>query len=770
MAAQKKKKKQKKHTKLGFALKMIFLVVLITILLVGILFYLKYGKTLLGWRDEAVTLVRQSTMETFRQSETSEVYDTNGKLITTLKGAKDTYYIDYTDIPKDAVDAMVAIEDKRFWKHNGVDLKGIIRAAKSYIDNKGEITQGASTITQQLSRGIFLTYEVSMERKIKEMFIAFELEKKFSKENIMEFYLNNIYFANGYYGIQAASKGYFSKDVGELSLAEITFLCAIPNSPNLYDPIDHIENTVKRQGRILKQMKEEGYISQREYSEALSEKIKLNVTKIKRQDYVETYVLSCAVKALMESQGFVFRYSFASEEEKETYMSRYDEVYAMCQQSLYSSGYKIYTSIDMSKQKKLQKSVNEILKGFTSKNEEGIYELQGASTCIDNETGRVVAIVGGRSQKTIGYTLNRAFQSYRQPGSSIKPLIVYTPVFERGYTPASMVNDVKAEDGPRNSNNSYAGKITMRQAIEQSKNTVAWSLFEELTPAVGLQYLLNMNFSKISDNDYYPAASLGGFTNGVSTVEMASGFATIENDGIFREPTCIVKIEDAHGNEIVSDLLSTKSIYESNAARMMISTMEGVFTNGTGRGLGLSGMSCAGKTGTTDDKKDGWFVGFTPYYTTSVWVGYDLPKTLNDLYGSTYPGKIWNLYMSQIHEGLTDSGFSDYTQSGGSKNEADMDSPSPSPTPEEDIEDEDNIMGEEETKPDDTVITPDDGEEEPTYPGEEDSGDMDGSFDGDDDVPEETPQPPVEEPSAPPDEEPSEPSAEPEVPSEEPEL
>lgn len=662
----KKKKKQKKPMTKGryrfkLVMQVIMLLLLLTVLAVGVVFYIAYGRDIFKLQDEARELVWNSTTETFRQSETSLIYDTNGNVLTTLKGEKDVYYIDYADIPEYAVDAMISIEDKRFETHMGIDIKGIMRAVKSLIENKGEIHQGASTITQQLARNIFLTHEVSWERKIKEMFIALELEKQYSKEQIMEFYLNNIYFGNGYYGIQAASKGYYNKEVEDLTLGEIAFLCAVPNNPTLYDPYDNMENTVGRQGRILDQMEEDGRITAQESEEAKQVEIELKKKKTKKYNYVETYVYNCAIRALMENQGFTFRNSFDSVEDEERYKERYDELYSICQQSLYSAGYRIYTSIDKAKQKQLQAAVDDTLAKFEEKTDDGVYAMQGAATCVDNETGRVVAIVGGRSQNLTGYTLNRAYQSFRQPGSSIKPLIVYAPMLERGYTPNTMVEDKKTEGGPRNSDGTYSGKITLRSAVEKSKNTVAWKLFEELTPSIGLQYLLSMNFSKIDKNDYFPAASLGGFTNGVSTVEMASAFATLENDGKYREPTCIVMIMNSRGETIVGDNIEEKAIYDQNAARTMTDVLTGVLIRGTGAKLKLNNMAAAGKTGTTNDKKDGWFVGYTPYYTTSVWVGYDIPRTVSDLYGSTYPGTIWKTYMNEIHEGLANKGFEGYT-------------------------------------------------------------------------------------------------------------
>lgn len=660
MAKKKNTKSRRIWSWVKFIFKLFILLTLLTLVVLGILFYLRYGKTIFKWQDEAKELVSKSTADTFRQSETSLVYDKNEKIMSVLKGIKDVYYIGYEDIPDDAKKAMISIEDKKFMQHNGVDLKANVRAVWQLIKHKGKITQGASTITQQLSRNIFLTNEVSYERKIKEMFIAMELEKKYSKNQILEFYLNNAYFANGYYGIEAASKGYFNKSAKNLSLSQIAFLCAIPNSPTMYDPVDYPENTIKRRNRILDQMCEDGKISQSELNDAKREKIKLERKAIEKKNYIDTYVNYCAVRALMQEQGFKFKTRFSSDKKKKQYEKEYSEAYNECQQSLYKSGYRIYTSIDMDIQKKLQKSIDDQLKIFPNKTKKGLYEMQGAGTCIDNKNGRVVAIVGGRSQKSEGYTLNRAYQSFRQPGSSIKPLIVYTPAFMQGYTPEQYVEDKKVKDGPSNSNGRYSGKMTLRSAIEQSKNTVAWQIYDAITPATGLSYLLEMGFSKIVDSDYGLGSGLGGLTNGVSTVEMASGYATLENDGIYRAPTCIVKIMDSKGNEIVGDHVNEQQVYETNAARTMTDVLTGVFKNGTGRGLGIPNMSCAGKTGTTNDNKDGWLAGYTPYYTTSIWVGCDTPKTIPSLMGNTYPGKIWNEFMTMIHEGLENKAFPSY--------------------------------------------------------------------------------------------------------------
>ena len=652
------------HKKIGPTIKLILKFAVFLFLLslaIGIFyFYNTYGKIIIRLQQEAKSIVQSSSEETFRSSQTSLAYDTNGEHIATLKGAKDVYYIEYKDVSAVILNSVIVTEDKKFFSHEGVDYLANIRAAIALIENKGKITQGASTITQQLARNVFLTNDVTYERKIKEIFIASELEKIYNKDKIMEFYINNIYYANGYYGILAAANGYFGKGINQLSLSQAVFLCAIPNNPNMYDPVKHMDQTIKRRDRILKQMYENGKINLIDYRNALKETISLSREQSEKKDYVETFVYHSAIKALMREEGFVYRNDFVDAEDRKLYEEAYDNLYYSYQRKLYTGGYRIYTSIDLDKQELLQASVDEELDMFTDTNEEGIYKLQGAAVCIDNDTGRVVAIVGGRSQEHTGYTLNRGYQSFRQPGSAIKPLNVYTPSFEREYTPDSIVVDEPIEGGPRNSGGNYAGEMTLQRAIELSRNTIAWKLYKELTPELGISYLLRMNFSKIVKDDYYLAASLGGLTIGVSPLEMAAAYGTLENDGLYREPTCIVSIIDSFGNVLVKDTTTPKQIYQMKAARIVTEALRGVITSGTAKGLGLTNTVSAGKTGTTDKKKDGWFVGYTPYYTTSVWVGYDMPKTLEDLKGSTYPGRIWHAYMEQIHKAGMDRSFELY--------------------------------------------------------------------------------------------------------------
>lgn len=658
----KKEKKRKKHRLFWHFFRVQLILLLFVIGAAAFYFYGGYGKEVQALKEEAVLLVRQSDETTFRANQTSVVYAADGNVISTLKGEKDTYYLSIEDIPVHAVTAIVSIEDKKFYRHSGIDYRALLRAGKALLQN-GAVTQGGSTITMQLARNVFLTQEKTWQRKVEEIFIASELEKKYSKDEILEFYLNNIYFGNGYYGIGAAAYGYFNRGVQELSLSEIAFLCAIPNNPTLYNPLENMENTMGRRDRILKNMLEDGKISKMAYAEAAASDITLNrPQELAKNDYVETYTYYCATRALMEKQGFVFHDEFASEQEKKAYEETYNAIYSECQKKLYTGGYRIYTSVDLSLQESLQRAVDDTLSGYTEVNEEGVYALQASAVCIDNDSGFVSAIVGGRSQDFLGYTLNRAYQSYRQPGSAIKPLIVYTPSFERNYTPDTLVVDEPVEDGPRNATGTYLGEITVRTAVEKSVNIIAWKLFDELTPDEGLSYLKQMHFSKLSSSDYRLTSALGGFTNGVSALEMAAGYAALENDGNYRNPTCIIKILDAQGNEIYVSPQEETAVYKKNAARMMTDVLKGVMTNGTAKGLGLSDMPCAGKTGTTNDQKDGWFAGYTRYYTTSVWVGYDMPKKLKKLAGSTYPGTIWKTFMEEAHENLEPLEFLPYAK------------------------------------------------------------------------------------------------------------
>lgn len=627
-----KKRKKKKRDMGSFFFRLTQVAMLCFLLGICYLFYQTgYIQTVMELYSEAQTVIEKSSVQDFQTDQSGEVYDTDGNLIALLKNDRNIVYLTSDQIPDQVKEAFVSIEDKRFYKHKGFDPFAILRAVQSLI-SKNSITQGGSTITQQLARNIYLTHTVKWERKVEEIFIAMAMEKKYSKDEILEFYINNIYFSNGYYGIQAASQGYFSKNADELSLSETAFLCSVPNSPGSYDPLTHKENTLKRRDLILDNMYEDGIITEADCDRAKKETITLNVSKASfTRTWAHTYIYECAVQALMEATG---------------------EDYDTCREKLYTGGYRVYTSIDMDTQTLLQNTIDEQLADYNTMNNNGTYALQSSAVCIDNSTGLVTAVVGGRTQEGISTDYNRAYMSFRQPGSSIKPLLVYAPSLERGYSASSIVIDSKEEDGPSNSSGRYSGAISLRTAVEQSKNTVAHKLFRELTPEVGLSYLLNMNFSSIVEEDYTLSAALGGFTKGASSLEMTAGYATLANEGVYRLPTCITMITDMNGNIIIMPDQEEHQVYEASAAREMTNILEGVLTRGTARGKGIPNMPCAGKTGTTNDNIDGWFVGYSAYYTTGVWVGFDSPRGVSALAGSTYPVGIWNTFMTALHEGL----------------------------------------------------------------------------------------------------------------------
>ncbi len=661
------------------SVKNIILLIILIALIIGLFFIVKYAIMLDNLQKEAVSMIDMLGEDVFHENKVTSIYDINGDLICELNGSKKTYYLQGDEIPRNVKEAFLVTEDRSFYEHSGIDYKAVLRAFIVMLENEGEITQGGSTITQQLARNIYLTHEVSMERKLKEMFIAMELEREYSKDEILEFYINNIYFGNGYYGIGAAAKGYFNKTVKELELWELAFLCAIPNNPTKYDPYTNFENALERKDRILKQMNSEGYIDGETYNEALYGDIMLQTETSVKHNYVETYIRYCATRALMETNGFVFRYSFGSVDEQERYEKWYEDEYNYCNSLLFSNGYDIYTSIDMNMQDKLQNSVDTVLSANMDVNEEGVYKLQGSAVCIDNATGYVNAIVGGREQDYDGYTLNRAYQSHRQPGSAIKPILVYTPAFARGYTPDTIILDEEVDGGPDNYYMYYMGEMSLRRAVEISVNTIPWKILDDIGIGNGLAYLKQMEFSSIDTKDYVPAVSIGGMTYGISALEMASAYAAIENDGEFRSPTCIRRIE-TYNDDIVVDNganeANTKLVYDMNASRMMTDVLKGVMTNGTGISYALSNAISAGKTGTTNNNYDVWMAGFTSYYTTAVWCGYDLPVDLSEKGYTKFAGNIWNDFMEQLHEGLEEKDFVPYMDVESVKDEVERESES----------------------------------------------------------------------------------------------
>lgn len=654
----KKQKKKRKHRFL-FGLGIFFLIIFIITLVGGGIFIHKYLPNLPELTKESKEIINNISENDFKTHGTSHVYDKDGNEMFEIKSDKDIEYLPYDKIPKNIINAFVSIEDKRFWKHKGIDLIGLSRAGVSLFKNNGEITQGGSTITQQLVKLTYLTNEQTFPRKYKEMLIARALEKEFSKEEILEFYINNIYFNNNVYGINAASLKYFDKTVDKLSLSQTAFLAAIPNNPTIYDPYTKKDKTIERRDIILQVMLEQEYITQSEYDEAIKEDIQVLEPK-KSNEYYDTrkdFVIKEFTELLMRDKGFEFKYSFNTYEEREKYLELYQQTFDDTQRLIYKKGYDIYTSFDNDLQKKSQEIIDDKFSYNTEVNEDNIYQLQGSSVTIENETGLILSMVGGRTSPSIDY-LDRSYNTLRQNGSTMKPIGVYGPAFDLlDYLPSTKKSDENEKNGPRNSTG-YYGTLSLRDAIKVSSNTIAWKVYREVTPEKGMKYLQEMEFSSIVPDDMRLPSGLGGLTLGTNPLEMAGAYATIANNGKFNRPQCIVEIKDITGKSIYKHKNLNKQIYKESTAAMLEDCLKGVFDFGSTKGNRIdNGIDSAGKTGTTNDDKDGWFAGYSPKYTTVFWAGYDIPRKVPNLYGRIKPVGIWKEIMNYAHRNDKDLSF-----------------------------------------------------------------------------------------------------------------
>lgn len=655
-----KKARTKREIKLFFIISFILTFLAVSVLSTGGYYFFKEYKP----KYDELNASAQSKLDNldekiFKNQEKTVIYDTKGNELKKL-AIYDYFYLDYENIPSEVEDALLSIEDIRYYEHEGYDIKAIMRAGYQLVKNKGKITQGGSTITQQLVKLKFLTLEKSFDRKAEEILIAKELEKKYSKEKILEFYLNNINYGNGAYGIETASMTYFNKKSSELSISQIAFLTAIPNNPTVFNPVTNMDNTLKRRNIILSKMLEYGKIDQSTYEEAKNELIEINIVKksYEPDTYEISYIISSAAKELMRINGFEFKYWFDSEKEKSVYLSEYNDLFLQMENRIRNGGLKIYSTIDMNKQAELQASVDKelaVLKSVDGKS--NLYKTQGSAVTIDNETGDVLAIVGGRSQEGIDNTFNRAFLSSRQPGSTIKPLLSYAPAFEKGSLDTSIMVDSKIDKGPANVDNRFRGNLTLRDALTRSINTIAYKLLQKNGLKDSLSYLSNMEFNSLDPRDLTLSVSVGGFTYGTNTLEMASAYSTLARNGEFIRPTGISRIVDVTGENIYENEHKKVRVYDSGGAYLTTDILKGVLTEdgGTGKGFSLTNMTAAGKTGSTNSYKDIWFVGYTPYYTTAVWVGNDTPETIN--WKSKYALKIWKDYMEKAHKGLENKEF-----------------------------------------------------------------------------------------------------------------
>ena len=582
-------------------------------------------------------------------NENSVVKDTDGNIIATLGSERKKEKISFSEMPDNLKNAYVAIEDERFYSHHGVDIKRTGSAILSYIFNFGSSSFGGSTITQQLVKNLTGDNTDSVIRKVKEWGKAYELEWYFSKDEILELYLNVIYVGPNIYGVQTGAKYYFSKDATDLSLAECAFLAGINNAPNSYNPFGDADNSEKIENRtktVLSKMLELEYINQEEYSSAVEEVengLNFKEGSIESEDGIYSYHTDALINEII---------SDISEEKNITtdFATNY----------IYLSGLTINSTQNSNIQNVTEKEFQK--KTYQVMSENGTDTSQSAMVIIDQSNGQVISCVGGLGEKDTARGLNRATQSVRQTGSAIKPLAVLAPALDKKIiTPASIYDDTQKvfEDNYSPENyDGYLGEITVRRALESSQNIPFVEIMEELKPKNSIKYLEKMGISILTDKDNNLSLALGGLEKGISPLEMASAYATIANGGTYIEPTFYTTIVNRLGKTVLESNLKEKRVISQNVAYVLseLLTQPVQGANGTATYCSISGMDVAAKTGTTDENYDRWLCGFTPYYTAVTWFGYDQNETV--YYNNQNPaGLIWASVMKSIHSNLEGKRF-----------------------------------------------------------------------------------------------------------------
>ena len=565
-----------------------------------------------------------------RPAVSSQVFDSQGKLITTLHSDQNRLPIDINKVPKNLQNAFIAAEDNRFYDHIGVDPIGILRAVVTNLTNRG-IAQGGSTITQQLAKNAFLSQDQTLKRKIQEAILALELERKYSKKEILEMYMNQIYFGRGAYGIQTAAHTYFGKDVGDLTLAECAMIAGLPKSPNYYS--SSVNEATARKNVVVGQMEKYGYITPSQAEEAKKSSLDIKQKSTSNTTDETAYFIDYVTQEIAQKYG---------------------------DDALYKDGLKIYTTLDTDKQHAAVQAMRHLPETHTD--DQGLTQPQGAIISIDPKTGYILAMVGGRGQDSF----NRASMAVRQPGSAFKPF-VYMTAMEHDMTPDTIMEDKKVEYGgwsPHNADNSYQGRMPLWKALALSVNTVAVQLADKVGPSNVIANAKKLGITTLVEDgspndDNLASAALGGLTKGVTPLEMAAAYGAFANKGVYIKPTAIVKILDRNGNVLEdnsSDVQKTQVMSEKTAYEMT-SMLEGVITRGTGTAASI-GRPAAGKTGTTDDNHDAWFIGYTPDIVTAVWVGDDTgSQSLGEIYGGTVPAQIWHDYMASAVSGTSADDF-----------------------------------------------------------------------------------------------------------------
>ena len=582
------------------------------------------------------------TQKSLSETSPTIIYAENGSVMQKLNTASELV-VTKKDVNPYISKGFVSVEDKRFYKNKGVDVYGTIRSI--ILSALGHPLQGGSTITQQLARNKILhSQEQTISRKISEMVVAQELTKKFKKQDILIGYLNSSYFGHGAYGVDAASNYYFGKDQSKLSVRESAMIIGLTNNPTLYDPTTNPKISDKKISETLYTMYINGVINKKQYKQAKNEKTQLHITPLKNdKDFTKNYAVSFAVQKAAQDMavqdGFQLKYLFKTDDEYNKYHEQYNIAIQNEIDKITGGGYNIYTSIDPELQQKVQDAAINALGGYQERDSNGKLMPQVASTVIDNQTHNVVAVVGGRG--TDNDYFNRAYQSYRQPGSTAKPIVAYTTAFEKGDTPQSNVNDSPLAEFPgvHNFSGSYSGNMTIRNAVVNSLNLPA--LKEAMKTPISdiVSKLGQMHFSHISPEDSNYIIAIGGFTHGVSTTEMAGAYSAIANEGQFYDPSNVTKIQSSDsGLTLYENDHQSSQVYSPSAAYMMTDVMKSVGSGPTVFAPALADNYPhnlqAVKTGQTDGDKDVYFAENTYYYSSATWVGNDNGQLLTDAQSS----------------------------------------------------------------------------------------------------------------------------------------
>lgn len=672
------------------------------------------------------------------------ILNTKGKVVQTLVGREaNREYVTLDQIPSHLQNAFVAIEDERFWTHDGIDLRGIFRATFSGLSNGGNFNQGASTLTQQLlknqvfSGGEESSFIQKVERKIQEQYLAIQLENKLTKNQILEYYLNTINLGQNTLGVQAASKRYFNKDASELTISESAVLAGITQNPAGYNPITHPKKNAKKRSTVLSYMKEQGLITSAEYDEAMADKVYARIKSVNKEtaalsgttSYFTDSLIDQVIADMKDELGYtetqaynaLYRGGLTIYSTQDSSMQKIcdkvindaayypsDSVYQLNYQltvtdsegkaSNYNAGTMInwfaktknedvslYYSDKKSAKKYIKTYKKAMSKGKTVEGEkiEYIIQPQASFVIMDQHTGQVKAIAGGRGEKTASRTLNRATTSLRQPGSTFKVLSTYLPALDTsGMTLATVQTDEPyyypgTKRLVKNWYRGYRGSVSIRKAIADSMNVIAVKTLEQVTPKIGYDYLLNLGFTSLVDSYTDPSGkvftdialpmALGGLTKGVTNLELTSAFASIANNGVYNKATFYTKVIDHNGNVLLNKTPVTRTetsadneqitvttgpdsrqVMKDSTAFLLTDAMQDVVKSGTGTFLQFReiNMPLAGKTGTTTKNKDLWFVGYTPYLTAGVWGGYDASEKQTN---TIYHKGIWKAIMEKIN-------------------------------------------------------------------------------------------------------------------------